>query len=161
MVDIVYTLTATFRRDTVATLGKGDAGNLKFVTATRSVTARADGDTMKMMRLPSAARISGLSNVDWDDLDSAGAPTMDVGVASVGNNITTNDPNGLSDAHDITSAGSENLIDNHADYGKALWEFVSGLTEDPGGELDIYVSFVDATTNITGDVTVEVAYTLD
>jgi hypothetical protein len=41
-----------------------------------------------------------------------------------------------------------------------LWE-LAGLAADPGGELDIYASFVDAVTNVTGDVTLEVEYTLD
>jgi len=159
MVDLVYTLTADFRRDTVATLGKGDAGNTKTVAASKSVTARTANDTMKMMRVPSNARMHSSSFVHWDDLDSAGSPTMDVGVAPVDSNFTA-DPNALLDALDITSAGTNILISNHANYGKRIWE-QAGLATDPGGELDIYVSFVDASTNITGDVTIELTYTLD
>lgn len=159
MVDIVYTLKAIFRRNTVAVLGKGDAGNAKVVAASKSVTARADGDTMKMIRVPSTARLASSSFIHWDDLDSAGAPTMDVGVAPVDSNFVA-DPDALLAGLDITAAGSNVLISNHANYGKPLWE-QAGLATDPGGQIDIFVSFVDATTNITGDVTLEITYTLD
>ena len=53
------------------------------------------------------------------------------------------------------------MIKDHANYGKQAWEYVSGLTADPSGFLDIYVSFVDANTNATGDVTLEVVYSVD
>lgn len=159
MTDLTYTLKADVRRDTVATLGAGEAGNSKIVGATKSVTARADGDTMKMVRMPSAARISRNSHVAWDDLASTGSPTMDVGVGSVDSNITS-DPDALLAGLDVTSAGTSALVTDHANYGKPLWE-LAGLSTDPGGELDIYFSFVDAATNVTGDVSIEVVYTLD
>lgn len=161
MTDLSYTLKATVRRSNVATIGSGEAGNLKVVAATKSVTARTAGNTMKMLRLPSNARISGLSHVAWDDLASTGSPTLDIGVGSVDSNITS-DADALNDGLDLaTAAGTAKVVKDHANYGKQLWEFVSGLTADPGGELDIYVSFVDANTNTTGDVTLEIAYTLD
>lgn len=159
MADISYTLKATVRRNSEATYGKGDAANLKVVTATKSVTARSQNDTLKMLTLPSNARISGLSHVAYDDIDTTGA-TMDIGVGSVDANITS-DADALNDGLDVTSAGTAKVVKDHANYGKQLWEFVSGQTSDPGGELDIYVSFVDASTDATGDVTLEIAYTLD
>jgi hypothetical protein len=109
--------------------------------------------------MPSNARIHGDSLVSFDDLASSGAPTMDIGVGSVDANITS-DPDALLAGVDVTSAGTAALISNHANYGKMLWE-LAGLAADPGGELDIYASFVDAVTNVTGDVTLEVEYTLD
>jgi len=160
MVDIVYTLRGVVRRAFDNVLSKGDAGNLKAITVTRSVTARSQNDTIRMLKIPSNARLWGLSDAAWDDLDSAGAPTMDIGVASVDSNITS-DADALNDGLDVTSAGTAKLIKDHADYGKRAWEFVSGQTVDPGGELEIYVSFVDAATNLTGDVTLNIAYTLD
>lgn len=161
MTDLSYTLKADVRRNALATIGQGEAGNLKVIAATKSVTARTAGNTMKMVRLPSNARISGLSHVAWDDLASTGSPTLDIGVAPVDSNITA-DPDALNDGLDVaTSAGIAKVIKDHANYGKQLWQFVNGVTTDPGGELDIYVSFVDANTNATGDVTLEIAYTLD
>lgn len=159
MTDLTYTLRADVRRQSVATIGQGEAGNVKAVAVSKSVTARTAGDTMKMLRMPSNARIHRSSQVAWDDLASAGAPTMDVGVGSVDSNITS-DPDALLNGLDVTGAGTNNLVSDHADYGKPLWE-LAGLSSDPGGELDIYVSFVDAATNVTGDVTLEVYYTLD
>lgn len=161
MTDISYTLKANVRRKSPATIGQGEAGNLKVVAATKSVTARTENDTLKMLRLPSNARISGLSHVAFDDLETSTTnATADIGVGSVDSNITS-DPDALNDGLAISAAGTAKLVKDHANYGKQLWEFVNGLTEDPGGELDIYVTFEDAATNATGDLTVEVAYTLD
>lgn len=164
MSDVNYTLRATLRRNSEVVIAQGEAGNLKVIGATRSVTARTNGNTMRMVRLPSNARIAGMSRVYWDDLASTGSPTLDIGVAPVNDsaNLITADPDALNDGLDLfTAAGSAALIKDHANYGKQLWEHVAGLTADPGGMLDIYVSFVDANTNTTGDVSVEVAYTLD
>lgn len=165
MADVSYTLSATVRRnayDSVA--GAGDAANMKVVTATRSVTARTNGNTMKMIRIPSRARLHGLSRVHWDDLASTGSPTLDIGLAPVDDkaNAITADADALNDGLDLaTAAGTALMIKDHANYGKQAWEYVSGLASDPGGFLDIYVSFVDANTNATGDVTLEVVYTVD
>lgn len=162
MPDLTYTLKGTVRRNAAdAVPGKGEATALKILTITRSVTARTANDTLKFVRLPSNARIHGLSKVFWDDLASSGAPTLDMGVASVNSNITS-DADALTDGLDVAgSASSAALIKDHANYGKQLWEYVSGVTSDPGGLLDIYGSFVDAATNATGDVTLEVVYSFD
>ena len=80
MSDVTYTLSATVRRnayDSVA--GAGDGANVKVVTVTRSVTSRTNGNTMKMVRVPSRARLHGLSRIHWDDLASSGSPTLDIG----------------------------------------------------------------------------------
>lgn len=164
MTDVTYTLKADLRRDADMPVGKGEACNAKVICATKSVTARTAGHTMKMIRLPSNARISGLSQVYWDDLANTGSPTLDIGVAPVEDaaNAVTADPDALNDGLDIAAAaGSARIVKDHANYGKKLWEYVSGLTADPNMLMDIYVSFVDANTNVTGDVTLEVVYTLD
>lgn len=162
MPDVSYTLKSTVRRNAAdAVPGKGEAANLKVLTATRSATARTANDTLKFVRLPSTARIHGLSRLSWDDLASTGSPTLDMGVGSVDSNITS-DPDALNDGLDLaTATGNVALIKDHANYGKQLWEYVSGLTADPGGMLDIYGSFVDANTNTTGDVTLEVVFSFD
>lgn len=162
MADIAYTLKATVRRAAAdAVPGKGDGPNLKVVTATKSATGRTANDTLFFMRLPSNARIHGLSHVAWDDIASSGAPTLDLGFAPVGSNFTA-DPDALNDGLDVAGgAGTAKLVKDHANYGKMAWEFISGLTADPGGQVDLYGSFVDANTNVTGDVTVEVAFTVD
>lgn len=165
MSSITYTLKADQRRNAADTVpGKGEAANVKCIVVTKSVTARTQNDTMKMVRLPSNARILGTSTVHWDDLASSGTPTMDIGVAPAVDptNIVTADADALNDGLAISvSASSAAVIKDHANYGKQLWEHVAGLTADPAMQLDIYVSFVDAATNATGDVTMQVFYTLD
>ena len=164
MADITYSQKATERKGSPGTVpGKGDANNLKnLLTSTVEVASVASGTTLFFGRIPANARISGWSRVYWDDLTTTGSPTLDMGLASVDSNIT-NDPNGLSDAHDVTAADvlGEPLIDDIANFGKFAWEHVSGQTTDPGGELDVYGSIVDAATVGTGTVTVEVFGYLD
>lgn len=165
--DLTYTLKATVRRNAAdAVFASGEAANLKSITVTKSVTARTANDTLKVIRMPAIARISGLSTIYWDDLHAgAGSPTMDVGIAPVNDRAGTYtaDPDALNDGIDIkTAAGSAALIKDHANYGKTLWELF-GLTTppEPGQMLDIYVSFVDNATDTTGDVTLDLLYTLD
>lgn len=164
MSDVVYTLKAGVRRQADVVPGKGLASTLGVVTATRSVTARTANNTMKMVSLPSNARLHGISRVSWDDLASTGSPTLDIGIAPVNDaaNAVTADPDALNDGLDLaTAAGTALMIKDHANYGKQVWEYVSGLTSDPAMQMDIYVSFVDANTNTTGDVTLEVYYSFD
>jgi hypothetical protein len=164
MADVNYTLKSTVRRQADVTPGPGNASSLCVLTATRSVTARTNGNTMKMVRLPSRARLHGLSRVNWDDLASTGSPTLDIGIAPVNDaaNAVTADPDALNDGLDLfTAAGTALMIKDHANYGKQVWEYVAGLTQDPNMEMDIYVSFVDAATNTTGDVTLEVYFSFD
>lgn len=165
MSDVTYTLKADVRRAAAdAVPGKGEAATLRSVIATKSVTARTANHTMKMVRLPSNVRLSGLSRVNWDDLASSGSPTLDIGIAPVNDaaNAVTADADALNDGLDLfTAAGTALMIKDHANYGKQLWEYVSGLTSDPGMLMDIYVSFVDANTNATGDVTLEVVHYFD
>lgn len=164
MPQVSYTRVADIRRAANnSSPSKGEAANLKFITATKSVASGAQNSTLRMMSAPSNARIAGISRIHWDDLASTGSPTLDAGVAPTANSADfTADADALNDGLDIASSASNAaLVKDHANYGKQLWEFVSGLTSDPGGDLDIYVSIVDAASNATGDITVELAYTID
>lgn len=164
MADITYSLKATERRASPGiTPGKGDANTLKVLcTATVEVPASASGTTIKFGRIPSNARLSSLSKIEWDDLTTTGAPTLDLGLASVDSNVTS-DPDALSNGHDVTGTGASALVAvARAEWGKPAWDFVSGLTADPGGELDVYGSIVDAATaGLTGTVSVEIYGYLD
>lgn len=166
MAQLTYTLTSQPRRAAAdAVPGPGEATNLKYLVTTRSVTARTAGHTLKVATLPSNARLAGNSLLSFDDLASSGSPTIDIGIApnTDPRNTYTADPDALTDGVDVfTSAtgGTAKVIKDHANYGKTLWELF-GLTSDPGILLDIYVSFLDANTNTTGDVTVELFYFFD
>lgn len=161
MADVSYTSEATVRRDnSEPVLGKGESGSLKFVTTTVEVATGTTGKTYKFARIPAAARIHGASIIYWDDLATSGSPDLDFGLASVNSNITS-DPDALNDGLDGSATGSSTLVKDRANYGKKAWEFVSGQTTNPGGELDVYMTTTTASINQAGTVTLELAYTLD
>lgn len=163
---VAYTQTQLPRRNAADAIpGPGEGTNLRYLITTKSVTARTAGNTLKVATLPWTARIAGNSLISFDDLASSGSPTIDAGTAANTDpkNAITADPDSLTDGIDVfTSAtgGTAKLIKDHANYGKTLWE-LHGLTADPGGLCDIYLSFVDANTNVTGDVTTEIFYFFD
>jgi len=162
MADITYTLNATERRASPGiTPGKGNANALQVLaTATVEIgAAAATGTTYSMGRIPSNARLSGISQLYWDDLGT-NASDLDLGLASVDANITS-DPDALSDGHDAATAGSGNAITLVADYGLPAWDFVNGQTTDPGGQLDVYVTLTTAVASTGGTVTVELYGYLD
>ena len=161
MTDVTYTDTATVRRNnTSAVLGNGEAGSAKIVTTTVEVATGTTGKFYKFARIPSDARISGLSTLYWDDLATSGSPDLDFGLASVDSNITS-DPDALNNGLDASATGTSSLIADRANYGKRAWDYVSGQASDPGGELDIYMTTTTASINQAGTVTLDLVYSLD
>jgi hypothetical protein len=132
-----------------------------FVDSTVSVAAAASAASVyTMYRLPTNARIHGWSRVAFDDLASTGSPTIDFGFKAVDENFTTNDA-ALNDGVDVaTAAGTANLIKDHANYGKTVWEIL-GESSDPGGFADLTITIKDAATNTGGDVTLSLMYSVD
>lgn len=133
-----------------------------IVEATTEVAAAAAAGTEYVVcRIPSNARIHGLSEIAFDDLASTGAPTLDIGLKAVNGNVTTDD-DGLNDGIDVaTAAGTAKVVKDAANYGKEAWEFVSGETADPGGFLDVIITLKDAAANTGGTVTATLAYSID
>lgn len=118
--------------------------------------------TYLMARLPSNAVILGASKLYGDDLASAGAPTLDIGVFNLdGKSVITDDDDALNDGIDAASAIDTAVVKDVANYGKKLWEHINGQTEDPKGELDIKLTLKDADVNVGGTLTIELFYTLD
>lgn len=129
------------------------------VTSTVEVSAAASaGSVYRMLRLPSGARIMGTSIISIDDLASAGAPTLDIGVAPVSGSLAAADPDAINDGIDAATAGESKVIKDRANYGKRLWE-LAGASADPEGMIDLTVNLVDAAANVGGTITVEVTYT--
>lgn len=163
MTDVSYTTTATVRRAAAdAVPGKGDGPNLKIVSATKSLASPAQNSTHKFIRLDSSARLHALSRIYWGDFSSAASPTIDVGLASVNNNFGAAVPTAL--VIDLagataTPAGSSLLL-APANSGKMLWE-LAGLATDPGGQIDIYATIMDAAGNLTADITMDVVFSVD
>ena len=151
-------------RGTQAAQGIGEAGNLKMKTITVEMTAAASATSTYFdtkFRIPSNARISGLSKLYFDDLATTGSPTLDIGLFAVNSNVTSDD-DALNDGIDCaTAAGSATVIKAIENYGKRAWEFVSGQTTDPKGELEVKVTLKDAACDSGGSLTLELYYSID
>ena len=134
---------------------------LVLETATVEVAAAASAASVYVMhRIPSAARIYGMSKVYFDDLASTGSPTIDFGIKAINANVTT-DNDALNDGVDVfTAAGSASWIKDVANYGKQAWEF-SSATSDPGGMIDLTITILDAATNTGGTITSELVFSTD
>lgn len=131
--------------------------------STVEVSAGATANTQYVFaRIPSHARIHGLSRIAGDVLDAtANTPTLDLGFKAVSSNITT-DVDALNDGIDLSgSAFDVRLIKDHANSGKMAWEFVSGQSTDPGGFFDVIGTILDATAAAGGTLTLTLVYSVD
>ncbi len=163
MADLTYTNKATQRRSVpIGTVqGKGEAYRPFIHTSTIELAGSASGTTILLGRFPSNARIALHSAVYWDDLATTGSPTLDIGIGPVNGNVTA-DPDALNDGLNLSSAASSSrVVKDVANVGKRLWEYVNGQTTDPGGELDIYLSVVDAATTATATISAELSLYMD
>jgi hypothetical protein len=138
-------------------------GAVRSWTETVEVTASDSiSSTYLLARLPSNARIMGLSTVSWDDLATTGSPTLDIGVFNQsGKSDITDDPDALTNGLAVSSAGSGSIIADVANYGIPLWDHVNGQTADPVAVLDVKGTLADAAVTTGGTLTVEILYTLD
>ena len=157
-------LTATERRaHLLSATSHGGAYTKKVLCSTIELAAQATfPHTIDFGRVPSNARLLGESRLYWDDLATA-TTTFDLGIGAVNGNLANaDDPNGLSDGHDVTSASTGALaITAYADWGKPAWDFVASETSDPGGQLKVYGTVQAALTTGTGTITCEMYYLVD
>lgn len=156
----VVNLTSTRRGISGVVPSHGDASNVVRVPSAQTVGAADSAtSTYTLCQVPYNARLGG--SAFWDDLASAGAPTLDFGLKS-GTRTITADPDALSDGHDaatINHAGR--CIVKPANYGKPAWELAGESTNPGQGTYTVYVSLVDADVNVGGNLVVNVEYTLD
>jgi len=152
---------ATQRRNTDdLSSGQGLAYTKKVLVATVAMGgSETTSDTVTFGRIPSNARIC-MGEFHRDDLASSGAPTLDIGLFNVDSNITDDD-DALNNGIDLATAGSGDVVNDHADCGQAAWEFVNGQTTDPGGDLIVMGTIKDAAINTAGDMTIQLEYYLD
>lgn len=143
--------------------GVGNGAVRSWVETVEVGAADSATSTYLMARLPSNSRLLGSSKFYSDDLASAGAPTMDIGIFNPSGKpeTITDDPDALNDGIDVATVTDTPVVKDITNYGKRLWEHVNGQTTDPKGDLDIKLSLVDADVNAGGTVTVEIYYTLD
>lgn len=150
---------ATVRRAVNAIIGKGDGANLRAPGARTVVqAASASGNVVDFkLRLPLDARVDMSSRLYWDDLATSGSPTMILGLFPVDGNFTADDDalnTGLAISA-VSTANGVNAIADHANAGKQLWEFISGLTSNPGGFADVKATIKSAATTTSGDITLD------
>lgn len=157
----VETLTATRRAANAdATPGHGLAGTVKALVGTVEMTAAASAtSTYSFGKIPTNARILGLSELHNDDLATTGSPTLDIGLFAVEGNITDND-DALNDGLDAATAGTKDVIKDKANYGKYAYE-LAGETTDPGGLLEVKVTLKDAACDSGGTISLELLYVVD
>lgn len=131
--------------------------------ATVEVAAATAANTVyEFGRIPANARIHGLSRIAGDILDAtANTPTLDLGFAAVNGN-TTSDDDALNDGIDLSgSAFDVRLIKDHANSGKFAWQFMNGVTANPGGFLDVTATIKDAAAAAGGTLTLTLVYSVD
>lgn len=150
---------ATIRRATNAIIGKGDGGNVRAPgVRTIELAPSASGTLIDFkMRIPSNLRIDPASRCYYDDLATSGAPTLDIGLYAVDGNITDDD-DALTDGLTLTTANATGapIPKDFANGGKMAWEFVNGVTQDPGGFFDVKGVVRDAATvTNTGSITLD------
>jgi hypothetical protein len=144
--------------------GEGGGRAKVWVETVEATASDSVSSTYHMARLPSNARILGASTLYWDDLATAGSPTVDLGCYPVRTGDFTEDDDALSDGHAVSSAGTgAKVVGNIANYGKRLYEFINGQTTDPKCDIDVKAKLKDAalTAGGGGTVTVEIYYTYD
>lgn len=139
-------------------------GRVRYWSETVEVSAAASvNSTYLLARLPSAARVTGLSVLHHDDLASTGSPVIDLGIFNpAGETGITDDDDALIDGTNVsTAAASVRFPADITKVGRRLWELVANQTTDPGGVLDIKATIKTAATNTGGTVTLELFYTVD
>lgn len=151
---------ATVRRAVNAIIGKGDGSNLR-APGVRTVeqAASASGNVVDFkLRLPLNFRVDQSSRIYWDDLATSGSPTLDIGLYPVDGNFTADD-DALNDGLALSAVSTANVgaqvVKDHANAGKQLWEFISGATANTGGFADVKGVIRDAATTTTGTITLD------
>jgi hypothetical protein len=145
--------------------GEG-GGRLKVWVETVETTASDSvSSTYHMARLPSNARILGTSRIWWDDLATAGSPTIDIGVYPIRTGDFTGDDDALNDGLAVATANTTGVavVKDMANYGKRVWEFINGQTADPKCDVDVKLVIRDAalTAAGAGTITMEIHYAVD
>lgn len=141
--------------------GKGEAATVKNLSATYELASAAASDTVTFGRIPSNARICGMSRIYKDDCATTGSPTIDIGLFAVNGNITS-DADAINDGVSLSAAGAwAELVKDPANVGLPAWDLVNGQTSDPGGEFIVRGTILDASTTQTGTITLDMYYVLD
>lgn len=140
-------------------------GNIPKASTIVTVVAVPDdasaGTVYTVARIPSGARILPGSFIYNDDLEtSTDDPTLDVGLAAVDGNITS-DVDAVNAGIDLATASQKTLVADAATWGQKAWEFVNGQASDPGGFLDVTLTILDHPATEPGDIVACIEYAVD
>lgn len=134
-----------------------------FEVATTDLDA---ADIIRLARLPSNARITELLIAN-DDLDANGTPTLDMDLGlydADDDSVLDDDCFAVADTQLQAASG---FVDHRFNalgidtVGQKLWE-IAGLTEDPGGEMDIAITTdTGAATAAAGTIAFIIRYVID
>lgn len=138
--------------------GHGLGANAKISWAVQEVSASASASSYyDLHRLPSNARVHGVSRCYWDDMATTGSPTIDIGCV-VG---ASYDDDSINDGLAVSSASTGvSFVKTIEKYGKPLWE-LAGRSTDPGGIITVRARIRDAAVTTGGTFVSEVIYSLD
>jgi hypothetical protein len=131
-----------------------------FLDATYPVPASTVvGHEIVFARIPTSARISGLSRINNDALGAS--VTLALGLKAVNGNFTTN-TTALAAAFAVaTAATNVQIFGDHVNASRMVWELL-GLASDPGGFADVIGTTAGATTTASiQDVTMNLYYSVD
>ena len=116
------------------------------------------GSVYTMFRIPTIARINGLSRVQFDDLVAGTAlPTISIGFRGVDGSLAAPLNTALNSGISVAAAGSAPMIKDFADHGKKAWE-LAGLAADPGGFFDVAIVTAGAATDTAGTIGATICY---
>lgn len=142
----------------------GEGGGRMKIWSETFETSAADSSTSTytVARLPSNARIFGLSRISHDALGATTA-TFDIGCYNTNATVYfTNDADAINDGIVCSTAGDKRFVKDSANDGLPLWDFINGVTADPKCDIDIKLVLNDAhLSSGAGTVTVEIVYATD
>lgn len=143
--------------------GEGGGKVRKWVETLETGAADSATSTYLVARIPSSARIFGSSKISHDALGATSA-ALGIGLyKTVSSQGFTDDPDALNTAIVASTAGTKDLIADRANWGKRLWEYINGVTKDPGGDVDVKV-VIEGDVHLSsgaGTITVEIDYATD
>ena len=144
--------------------GAGEGGGVDRVWTETLETGAADSTSSLYViaRLPSNARLLGASELAHDALGATTA-TFDIGVYNIGSRSDfTDDPDAINAGVVCSTAGDKKFISGRELWGQQVWEFINGVTVDPGVDVDIKLVLNDAhLSSGGGTVTASIHYAVD
>jgi hypothetical protein len=147
------TTPSIFAPGVTATSGKEKQESVLIDKRTYNVPASTAADTIiGMIRFYKGMHLNlNTLGIAWDDLDDSGSATIDVGWAYDDNTTYADDPNGLIDGNDATSAGQSATLETTG----IAWALLENGAPEDGW---ITIAIRDAATSKAGDVTVAASF---